>query len=297
VGDVDEDSVSLMVASDTHDAMLLFTNRGKVYHLRAYQIPEGGRTAKGVPLASLLPLVADERVTAAVSVSSFADARYADARYVFLVTRRGVGKRVALREFESVRPSGIVALRLADGDELGWACLTKGHDELILVSQQGLALRLSEQDVRPMGRTARGVRLMRLGSGDRLALAEVVEADGKLFLVTQRGFGRCTPLSEFRTQHRGGKGVRAYRVSKTTGPVVDGCVVRREDEVTMISRDGVMLRVEVSRVPEMGRYTRGVRVMALREADHVASVARLRDDADATMAIEESPAEPARESE
>lgn len=288
----DEDGISLMVASDTHHAMLLFTNRGKVYHLRVYQIPEGGRTAKGVPLASLLPLVADERVTAAVSVSSFVD-----ARYVFLVTRRGVGKRVWLREFESVRPSGIIALRLADGDELGWACLTKGHDELILVSQQGLALRFSEQDVRPMGRTARGVRLMRLGSGDRLALAKVVEADGKLFLVTQRGFGRCTPLSEFRTQHRGGRGVRAYRVSKTTGLVVDGCVVRREDEVTMISKNGIMLRVEVSRVPEMGRYTRGVRVMALREDDRVASVARLRDDADATAGTEEPQVEPVRESE
>ena len=148
-----------------------------------------------------------------------------------------------------------------------------------------------------MGRTARGVRLMRLGSGDRLALAKVVEADGKLFLVTQRGFGRCTPLSEFRTQHRGGRGVRAYRVSKTTGLVVDGCVVRREDEVTMISKNGIMLRVEVSRVPEMGRYTRGVRVMALREDDRVASVARLRDDADATAGTEEPQVEPVRESE
>jgi DNA gyrase subunit A len=266
----DEDEIKMLVSANSHDTLLFFTDRGKVYQEKVYQIPDVGRTAKGALLAGILAIAPEERVTAIVNVPDFED-----ARYVVMITRQGTTKRVALSEFESVRPSGLIAIRLAEGDVLGWVRLTHGNDELILVTRQGQGIRFHEQDVRAMGRTAAGVRAIRLGEGDRIALAEVVEPDGKLFLACGNGFGRCTLLSEFHVQHRGGVGVRAYKVGETTGPVIEGRVVQDEDEITLMSESGIILRTEVAMIPVMGRYTRGVQMMDLKEKDAVASVARL----------------------
>jgi len=210
-----------------------------------------------------------------------------------MITRQGTTKRVALQEFESVRPSGLIAIRLDDGDELGWARLTQGNDELILVTERGKGIRISEQDVRAMGRHARGVRAMRLADGDRIAVAEVIEPDGKLFLSSSRGYGRCTDLREFTTQHRGGKGVWAYRVTEATGTIVDGRVVQDEDEITLMSESGIILRTKIDRVPVMGRITQGVHMMDLKEGDKVASIARLLDgqDDEGDTEAEQAPSE------
>ncbi len=271
----DRDEIKMLVSANSHDTLLFFTDQGKVYQLKVYQIPEAGRTAKGALLAGILAIAPEERVTAIVNVPDFEE-----ARYIMMVTRQGTTKRVWLRGFDSVRPSGLIAIRLSEGDELGWVRLTQGNDDMILVTEQGQGIRFNEQDVRPMGRTAMGVIGVRLSEGDRVAVAEVVEPRGKLFLASSHGYGRCTPLDEFHAQSRGGKGVRAYRVTKKTGPIVDGRVVQEEDEITLMSEGGIILRTAVSRIPEMGRYSRGVQMMDLKEGDHVASVARLFNDAD-----------------
>lgn len=177
-----------------------------------------------------------------------------------------------------MRPSGLIAIRLNEGDVLGWARLTQGDDELILVTEQGQGIRFNEQNVRAMGRTAMGVIAMRIAEGDRVALAEVVEPGGKLFLASRNGYGRCTRLDDFRIQGRGGKGVRAYQVNPTTGTIIDGRVVQDEDEVTLMSESGIILRTTVSRIPVMGRYSHGVHMMDLKEGDGVASIARLFND-------------------
>ncbi len=276
----DEDEIRLLVSANSHDTLLFFTDRGKVYQEKVYQIPEAGRTSKGALLAGILAIAPEERVTAIVNIADFDD-----ARYVIMITRQATTKRVALREFESVRPSGLIALRLNEGDVLGWARLTQGDDELILVTEQGQGIRFNEQNVRAMGRTAAGVRAMRLAEGDRVAVAEVVEPDGKLFLASQKGYGRCTDLTEFRTQNRGGKGVRAYGVTETTGSIIDGRMVQDEDGITLMSESGLIIRTKISRIPVMGRYSRGVHIMDLKEGDAVASIARLFNDQ--TEAIDE----------
>ncbi len=271
----DEDEITTLLSAYSHDTLLFFTDKGKVYQEKVYQIPDAGRTAKGSLIAGILAVEAEERVTAVVPVSSFDDAPDGRARYLSMITRQGRIKRVALAEFSAVRPSGLIAISLNDGDELGWVRLTQGNDDLILVTRQGQGLRFNEQDVRPMGRTAAGVIAMRLDDGDQLTVAEVVEPHGALFLASLKGYGRCTVLDEFRTQGRGGKGVVAYRVNEKTGPVVDGRVVQDDDEITLMSEGGIVLRTRVDKIPKMGRYTRGVQMMGLKDGDRVATLARL----------------------
>ncbi len=295
----DEDEITTLLSAYSHDTLLFFTDKGKVYQEKVYQIPDAGRTAKGSLIAGILAVGVEEHVTAVVPVSSFDDvpdngspmdlddAPASDdellsgseplpsGRYLSMVTRLGRIKRVALSEFNSVRPSGLIAISLNDGDELGWVRLTQGNDDLILVTEQGQGLRFNEQDVRPMGRGAAGVIAIRMDEGDKLTVAEVVEPQGALFLASLRGYGRCTMLDEFRTQGRGGKGVVAYRVNEKTGLVVDGRVVQDDDEVTLMSEGGIVLRTRVDQIPKMGRYTRGVQMMGLKNGDRVATLARL----------------------
>jgi DNA gyrase subunit A len=266
----EEDEITTLISANSHDTLLFFTDRGKVYQEKVYQIPDVGRVAKGSLIAGILAVNPTERVTAVVAVSDFDE-----ANYLTMVTQRGRVKRVMLNEFRSVRPSGLIAISLNDDDELGWVRQTHGDDELILVTEQGESIRFGEQDVRPMGRGAAGVIGIRLQDGDRVTVAEVVEPEGWLFLASLKGYGRRTNLEEFRVQYRAGKGIRAYNVTRITGPVVDGRVVQEDDEVTLMSEGGIILRTPVSRIPEMGRYSRGVQMMDLKEADRVASVARL----------------------
>jgi DNA gyrase subunit A len=283
----EEDEITMLVSANTHDTLLFFTDHGKVYQKRVYEVPDAGRTAQGVLLAGILPVDTDERVTAMVAVPDFDE-----ARYVMMVTKLGRTKRIAISEFASVRPSGLIAIRLYEDDELGWVRLTHGSDDVMLVTEQGKSIRFSEQDVRPMGRQAAGVIGIRLSEGDRVTVANVVEPGGKLFLISQYGYGRCTDLDRFSAQSRAGKGMRAYKVTKNTGLVVDGRVVQDEDEITLMSENGIILRTSVARIPEMGRYSRGVQMMDLKDGDRVASMARLFEDEE-----EEADAEGASEGE
>jgi len=280
----DEDAILYLFSARTLDSILFFSNHGKVYRERVYQIPSADRTAKGVLLAGILALDADERVTAALAVPDSADTDRASAEdgCLMMVTRRGRAKRLRLNELESVRPSGLIAMRLDNGDELGWVSLTEGDQDVVIVTEQGYALRFPEDTVRLMGRSAAGVNAVKLMPGDYVASAVIVPrcpgtaegSEASLLVITTKGYGKCTPMSEFQVKGRYGRGVRCLSgKQKTRGIIAAARVVCPEDEVTLISSDGMALRTPVANIPHMGRATRGARLMDLRQGDEATSVA------------------------
>jgi len=272
MGTRDEDELEHLFAAGTLNSILYFSDRGKVYAEKAYHIPEYDRTAKGTSMMNLLPLMPGEKITAALPVRDFDE-----GEYLTMVTRKGRIKRVEVRSFRNVRPSGLIAISLDDDDELGWVKMTRGKEDLIIVSANGQAIRFAEEDVRPMGRAAAGVMAMRLDKGDGITAVDVVVPDQELLLITGSGFGKRTALSEFRCQSRYGKGVRAMFLSPLTGRIIGARVVSRDDEVTCISSNGIILRTPVKSISRQGRYSRGVRIMDLRDGDQVASVTVLRE--------------------
>jgi DNA gyrase subunit A len=268
----DEDAVQYLFAASSLDSVLFFSNKGKVFQEKVYQIPDTQRQARGIPLANLLALSNEERITAALPVSDFQD----DA-LLTMVTRQGRMKRIALSEFASVRRSGLAAIKLEGGDALRWVRLTDGDQQVILITEQGKALRFSEAAVRPQGRVAAGVWAIRLADGDAVTSVDVIEAQGQLLVVTTQGYGKRTPLTEYPTKGRYGSGVVALHQKHLaqTGPIVAARVVKLEDEVTIITAEGMVLRARVESFPQQGRTARGKQVMALHAEDTVASVARL----------------------
>lgn len=267
----DEDEVEFLFAAGTLDTILYFTDRGKVYSEKAWQVPDASRTAKGVSILNLINMTAGEKITATVAVPNFDQ-----AEYLIMLTRKGRIKRTSLSEFASVRPSGLIALSLDDDDELGWVKLTEGNDEMILVSKSGQAIRFHESDVRSMGRTAAGVGAMRLRGDDELCGMDVVDSEADLLVVTEKGFAKRTRLSEYNLQRRNGSGVRTLAKTITkTGSIVTGRVVSDDGDITLISRDGITLRTSIKNISQQGRSTSGVRVMNLKGGDIVASVAVL----------------------
>lgn len=268
----EEDEITTILAARTLDTLLFFTDRGKVYAQKAHQIPEAGRTDKGIPAINVLALEANERITAAVAVRSFAD-----ARYCLMATLSGKVKRVDLSEFESVRPSGLIAISLENGDQLGWVRLTDGSRHVLLVTEQGYTVRFAESEVRSMGRQASGVTGISLREGDRVASMDIVEEGGGLLLVTTKGFGKRVHLEEFALKGRAIGGVMAldHKAIAKTGKLAVARVVQENDEVALFSASGVALRVKVSSIPFKGRVAQGVSIMHLDEGDSVASIARI----------------------
>ncbi len=270
----EEDEVITIIPARTLDTMLFFSNKGKVYSEKVYQVPDADRTAKGIAIANVLALDSGEAITAAVSVPNFGS-----VEYITLATVKGRIKRLQLTEFATVRPSGIIAITLDAGDALGWARLTHGDDEIILVTELGQALCIYEDEVRPMGRSAGGVTGIRLSGKDQVASMEVVEEGGELILVTTGGFGKRTPLKDFPIKGRATGGVVAMdkdSISKT-GAIAAARVVQTSDELTIISSNGVVLRARVADVRSMGRAARGVRLMDMQSGDKVASLARMQE--------------------
>jgi len=268
----DEDQVLILVPARTLDTILFFSDRGKVYSEKVYRIPDADRTARGTPIINILSVSASETITAAVAIPDFKAAEYCT-----MATRLGKIKRMALSEFEVVRPSGLIAMGLDKDDQLGWAGLTSGKDEVILVTELGQALRFSVKGVRSMGRQAAGVRAIRMKGDDRLASMEVVEPGGDLLVVTAKGYGKRTPLKEYSVKGRGTGGIKTTDVKalSSIGRIAVARVVQKSDEVTIISSGGVVLRTAVKDIKQAGRPTRGVRVMHLAEGDSVATLARI----------------------
>lgn len=271
----EEDEIDMIIPCRALHTLLFFSDRGKVYSERVFQIPEGGRTDKGLSLVNLIALEQGERITAAVAVPNFET-----AGYLTFATTQGYMKRVELKEFESVRTSGLIAITLQDDDELGWVALTSGKDEMMLVTANGQALRFKEEDIRPMGRTARGVIGIRFKQGDRLASMEVVEKDACLLVVTEKGFGKRTKLEEYRCQGRGTQGVATIDKNSLgkIGKIAMARVVQKDDQVTLMSNNGIIIRLQVKDISISGRATRGVTLMNLEKGDKVASGARFTED-------------------
>jgi DNA gyrase subunit A len=268
----EEDEVVMLIPARSLDTMLFFSDRGKVYSEKVYQIPDADRAAKGIPLVNVLSLGPDERVTAAMAVSDFSA-----HSYCVLATARGRVKRVNMEEFESVRPSGLIAMTLDEGDTLGWARLTSGKDEVILVTERGQALRFSEEKVRAMGRPAAGVQGIRLAEGDAVTSMDVVDKDGALLIVTTGGFGKQTPLKEYAPKGRATGGIATVdqKVLPEIGKIAAARVVHKDDELTIITANGVALRLRVKAVKQSGRATKGVHLIKPGDGDYVASVARI----------------------
>ena len=274
----EEDEVLYLFPARTLDTILFFSNRGKVYAEKAYQIPDSNRSARGIPIVNLLSLAPDERITAALAVGQIVAA---SERYCFLATRQGRVKRLELAEFASLRPSGVIAIVLEAGDELGWARLTNGNNEIILVTEKGQALRFAEAEVRSTGRMAGGVNGIRLEKGDYVTSMEVIEEGGYLLTVTARGFGKRTPLEEYPLKGRAGGGVVTFaqKALAASGSLTAARVVQEGDDVTIISRNGFVLRNRVIEIRQAGRATRGDRLMDVAEGDAVASLGRLKGEA------------------
>jgi DNA gyrase subunit A len=269
----EEDEIALILPARTLHTVLFFTDKGKVYSQRAFQIPEAGRADRGVPVINVLALDASERITAAVGVPDFQEARFCT-----MGTLRGKVKRVALSEFASVRPSGLIATNLEGDDRLCWARITSGKDEILLVTAHGQALRFYESEVRPTGRQAGSINGIFLHAGDQVASMEVVEPGACLLVATQYGFGKRTPLEEYPRRGRATSGVMTtdQKSLDKIGEIVSARVVQDDDELTLITSAGQALRLRVSQVARTGRATRGVHLMDLGKEDSLASIARIR---------------------
>ncbi len=268
----ESDAVQHLLVANTLDGLLFFTDKGKVYYERAYQVPDASRQARGLPLVNVIALERHEFVTAVIAVSGFEQ-----KGYLVMMTKNGRIKRTPLEEFSSVRPSGLIALVLEEGDELRWVKLTEGDQEIVVVTERGQAIRFSEEDIRPMGRAASGVMAVRLDEGDLVAAMDVVKPTADLLVVTEKGFGKRTPLKEYPLQSRYGKGVRTVDAKRLEemGRIVVAGVVEKEDEVTLVSAKGNVIRTPVKNISQRSRATRGVCVMKLDKGDRVASSARI----------------------
>ncbi len=267
----DEDEVVALIPARSLDTMLFFSDKGKVYSERVYQIPDADRSAKGIPLVNILALEANEKVTAAIPVGNFST-----HNYCILSTVHGKVKRVTMEEFASVRPSGLIAMSLDEGDQLGWARLTSGKDEVIFITEMGQALRFSEEKVRSMGRQASGVQGIRLAKDDLVTSMDIVEKEGALLVITSTGIGKQTPLKEYTPKGRATGGISTIdqKAIKEIGKIVAARVVQNDDDLTIMTSNGVTLRMKVKDVRVAGRSTRGVHLIKAQEGDSVASIAR-----------------------
>jgi DNA gyrase subunit A len=267
----DEDEVVMLIPARSLNTMLFFSDKGKVYSEKIYQIPDSDRATKGIPLVNVLSLEPNEKITAAMAVGDFSS-----HSFCMLMTERGKVKRVTMEEFASVRPSGLIAMSLEEGDHLGWARLTSGKDEIIIVTENGQALRFSETKVRAMGRQAAGVQGISLAKDDAVTSMDVVEKDGALLVVTTKGFGKQTPLDHYTAKGRATKGNFTIdpKALNDIGKIAAARVVQKDDDLTIMTSNGVTLRLKVKNVKQAGRATRGVHLIKPGEGDSVASVAR-----------------------
>ncbi len=268
MGTNEDDFVEHLISTSTHDTILFFSNKGKVYRSKGYEIPEYGRTAKGIPIINLLEVEKGEWINAIIPVSTFDE-----EQYLFFTTKQGVSKRTALSQFANIRNNGLIALGLREDDELMAVRLTDGKKQIIIGTKNGLLIRFPEEDVRQMGRTAAGVKGITLTDDDVVVGMEILEEDSHVLIVTENGYGKRTPASEYRVQSRGGKGLKTCKITDNNGPLVTVKATKGEEDLMIITASGVLIRMDINDISTTGRVTQGVRLIRMSDQEHVATVA------------------------
>ena len=266
----EDDFVENVLITSTHSDVLFFTNKGRVYKKRAYEIPDAGRTAKGTNIINLIPIEQDERIETVLTIAD--EIREG---YLFMATKKGLVKKTHLSEFKNLRKNGLIAISLREGDELLKVKVTRGDADIVIVSEHGNAIKFNEQDVRAMGRTAAGVKSMNLRDDDIAVCMDIAVDDEDLLVISENGFGKRTPLVEYKRQNRGGVGLITYKISEKTGKVVGATVCKAEDELMLINTSGVAIRINVSDVSVTSRATMGVRLMRTSDEERIAAIAKI----------------------
>ncbi|MCH5187230.1 MAG: DNA gyrase subunit A [Oscillospiraceae bacterium] len=282
----EEDYVETIFSSSTHNNILFFTNRGRMYRLKAYQLPEAGRQARGTAIINLLPIENGEKITAVIPLRTFEE-----GKFLFMCTRNGVIKKTNLMDYNTARKGGLNAIVLDEDDELIRVELSDGDNEIVVATHDGMAIRFNESNVRPMGRVTRGVKAISLREGDYVVGMCVPKEGGELLLVSENGFGKRTGLDAYRVQNRGGMGLRTYKITEQTGNVIGLSCVTDDDDILMITSEGIVIRIRAAEISTIGRNTKGVRLMRLSDDVKVVSIARTdRDDEEETEAVAETEA-------
>ena len=279
----DEDFVERMYVTSTHDPLMFFTNRGRVYQINCYEIPEAGRTARGTAIVNLLSLDAGEKVTAMLPVP----ADKVPGHYLVMATKKGCIKRTELSEFVNLRKAGLIALVLREDDDLISVELTDGKQDMLLGTREGMAIRFSETDMRPMGRSAMGVKSIELDDGDEVVDMAAVEDGAQVLSITRLGYGKRTNIDEYRLQTRGGKGIKAMNLTEKTGLLACQLLVHEEEDLLMITDDGTVIRTPVKDISVLGRNTQGVRIMRVDGDASIVHVARAEAEEEETEAENE----------
>ncbi|MGL5245034.1 MAG: DNA gyrase subunit A [Sarcina sp.] len=277
-----DDFVEHAFVTSTHSELLFFTNRGKAYKLKAYEIPDAGRTAKGINLVNILPLEPDERIQALLSLKDINN-----DGFLFMGTKKGIVKKTPLKDFKNLRKTGIIALNLRDGDELLKVKVTHGDADIIFVTQNGYSIRFNEKDVRPMGRTASGVRAISLRDDDVAVCMDIAVSGEKLLVISENGFGKRTNLDEYKIQNRGGMGLITYRVSEKTGKVIGATICKDDDEIMLINSNGVAIRINVDDISITNRAAMGVKLMRTLGDEVVVTIAKISGSDDSQENSEE----------
>lgn len=286
MGVQDDDFINHLIFSSTHDFLLFFTNLGKVYSKKAYEIPEFGRNAKGLPIVNLLELDKGEKIQAVINVPEGAD-----DNYLFFVTKMGTVKRTKVSEFQNIRRSGLIALTLRDGDELNNVLTTDGKQNILIGTHLGYAVTFNEKDVRSMGRTAAGVRGINLRDNDYVVGSDILEPDSEVLVISEKGYGKRTAASEYPVKGRGGKGIKTANITEKNGPLAGVTVVNGDEDIMLITSAGVMIRFDVDDVSQTGRATLGVRLIKVDDGAQVASITAVPKASDEESTAEEEPVE------
>ena len=283
---IEDDYIDELLMTTTHHYLMFFTNMGKVYRLKAYEIPEAGRTARGTAIINLLQLQAGEKITAVLSLKD-----YSQGQYLFMATKSGIVKKTPIQDYANVRKTGLAAISLKDDDELIEVKFTDNKKDIILVTKYGQCIRFKDTDVRSTGRVSMGVRGINLSDGDEIIGMQLCSQGDYLLIVSEKGMGKRTSMSEFSVQNRGGKGVKCYKITEKTGNVVGVKAVNDDNEVMMITTEGIIIRISCSDISILGRITSGVKLMNLDEKVSVASIAKVREKEDKTEGNEQEEAE------